>query len=337
VNAVRYAIAFGSNLGDRRRHLAQALAMIDRLPGATVLATSALYESAAWGNVDQGEFLNAAAAVESTITDPRAFLRELALIEDRLGRTRHERWGPRTLDLDLLAADDIESHAPELQLPHPWISRRPFVYMPLRELADLHPAWPALCTPHEEGRKVEAGTRRVEEGPSPWSRRVTPARELTIETFDEAGSAALGAALAEVLLPGDAVALDGPLGAGKSVISRAIARGLGITGPVPSPTFTLCREYDTAHKLRFEHWDFYRLGDAGDLESTGFNDARPGPVVRAVEWASLFPGALPPHALRLAIEPTGAESRRITISTSCARLPFPAHAIAASLYRRVPA
>ncbi|NUQ01260.1 MAG: 2-amino-4-hydroxy-6-hydroxymethyldihydropteridine diphosphokinase [Armatimonadetes bacterium] len=100
----RYVIGLGSNLGDRLVHLVRAADQIRGL--GRVLAFSAVYESAAWGGPEQGPFLNAALALEVAL-DPARLLAALLEIERDLGRQRRERWGPRTIDLDLLWADGV--------------------------------------------------------------------------------------------------------------------------------------------------------------------------------------------------------------------------------------
>ncbi|MEO0054140.1 MAG: hypothetical protein RLZZ50_87, partial [Verrucomicrobiota bacterium] len=94
-------VALGSNLGDRRGHLEAAFAALDRLPGTRLLARSGLYETAPVGPPGQQDYLNAAAEL-STALEPLELLEALLSIEQARGRVRRERWGPRTLDLDLL-------------------------------------------------------------------------------------------------------------------------------------------------------------------------------------------------------------------------------------------
>lgn len=308
----RFAVGLGSNVGDREAQLDAALARVQRIRGVRVLATSRLYESAGWGREDLAPFYNAALAAESDAHDAASFLAELRRIEDELGRQRTIIWGPRTLDLDLLAADDEVHGGEALTLPHPWIARRPFVYTPLSEIAHLHPAWPALAEPYPEGRAIEKDTAPISAGRGVWGRCIDSIDSAEIETSDEEGTLAIGRALARHLLPGDTIALNAAMGAGKSVFARGIARGLGIKGPIQSPTYTLCRRYEDG-RLPFEHWDFYRLDSLDDLESTGFDDGETDRVVRAIEWSSHFPEALGRELFEvtLSIQPSGA--RRITL------------------------
>lgn len=136
------AIAIGSNLGDRRAHVASALRAIGALDGTRLVARSAVIETEPVGPVDQGPYLNAACLVETTC-QPRALLAALLDIERTRGRdrTRAPRWGPRTLDLDLLLYADRIIDEPDLVVPHPRMHERPFVLVPLAEIApsQVHP------------------------------------------------------------------------------------------------------------------------------------------------------------------------------------------------------
>lgn len=126
-----YVIGLGANLGDRLGSLKSALESLRAL--GTLRGVSHLYESAAVGP-PQPDFLNAAVLLESDL-DPLALLKELLEIERRHGRERRERWGPRTLDLDLLFSPGLLLSEPELTLPHAELSRRAFALAPLLDVA----------------------------------------------------------------------------------------------------------------------------------------------------------------------------------------------------------
>lgn len=130
------AIALGSNLGDREAALAGARAAIARLPGTRIMRASAVLETEPLGPVPQAEFLNQMLLVETTL-EPRALLDALLLIERAAGRVRGERWGPRTLDCDIVRFGDRVVNEPGLVIPHPEIPNRAFWQ---RELAELHVA-----------------------------------------------------------------------------------------------------------------------------------------------------------------------------------------------------
>jgi 2-amino-4-hydroxy-6-hydroxymethyldihydropteridine diphosphokinase len=125
-------IGLGSNLGDRREHLMNAVRALREIPGLHVEAISSVYETAAVGP-PQPMYLNAVIRM-STSLSPFALLGVLHGIEDAAGRVREERWGPRTLDLDLLLVDDLVITTPNLTLPHPRLAERNFVLVPLNEL-----------------------------------------------------------------------------------------------------------------------------------------------------------------------------------------------------------
>ena len=127
------AIALGSNLGESRTTLENALTTIDQTPGITLKAYSSWYKTAPIGP-SQPDYLNACALLEVTLS-PEELLKTLLNIEDEFGRVRQERWGPRTLDLDVLLFGDLILETPDLQIPHPRMTERAFVLVPLSEIA----------------------------------------------------------------------------------------------------------------------------------------------------------------------------------------------------------
>lgn len=281
------AIALGSNLGDRREMMDRAVEALDCVPGLELQAISSLYESAPWGDTDQDAFLNAAVVGECSLK-PEELLRATQRIEQQLGKRVLRKWGPRAIDLDLLLFGDRVADTESLTLPHPHIRGRPFVFRPLAEVAGGR--WAEFTQPDEAGRELMGDTKALEPQ-GVWPSRPV-AQEWEMESPTEATTGGLGERFGAAARAGDLFALCGPLGAGKSCLVRGIARGLGLIGPVPSPTYTLCREYPEA-RIPFQHWDFYRLGDDDDLESTGFTDKSDEPAVIAIEWADLFREQLP--------------------------------------------
>lgn len=127
-------IGLGANLNDPAAQVEYALAELDRLPGTRLIAHSSLYASAPVGYVDQPDFINAVAQVETRLA-PRALLAALLDIEHRHGRERSFRNAPRTLDLDLLLYGNAHFHEEGLTLPHPRMCERGFVLLPLLEIA----------------------------------------------------------------------------------------------------------------------------------------------------------------------------------------------------------
>jgi 2-amino-4-hydroxy-6-hydroxymethyldihydropteridine diphosphokinase len=129
-------IALGGNVGDVRDTLKRALATLCDGERVRLLARSSDYRTPPWGVVDQPPFINCAAIVETTLS-PEQLLSHAQTVERAFGRDRaHERrWGPRPLDIDLIAYDDIRMDTPELTLPHPRVFDRAFVLVPLNEIA----------------------------------------------------------------------------------------------------------------------------------------------------------------------------------------------------------
>ncbi|MDQ7996771.1 MAG: 2-amino-4-hydroxy-6-hydroxymethyldihydropteridine diphosphokinase [Luteibacter sp.] len=133
--SVTALIGLGGNLGDVRARLAAAIDALGRVPGVSVGARSRFYRTPPWGNVDQPDFVNAAVAVD-TAMGPHDLLDVLLATERDFGRVRDgERWGPRTLDLDLLAYGDRTIDDERLTVPHPRIAERAFVLLPLADIA----------------------------------------------------------------------------------------------------------------------------------------------------------------------------------------------------------
>jgi 2-amino-4-hydroxy-6-hydroxymethyldihydropteridine diphosphokinase len=132
---VRAYVGLGSNLGEREATLREALARLGELDGIEITAISSFRETDPVGNVDQPRFVNAAAALETSL-GPRELLDSLFEVERSLGRdrSREERWGPRTVDLDLLLYGDETVDEQGLEVPHPRLAERAFVLEPLLEL-----------------------------------------------------------------------------------------------------------------------------------------------------------------------------------------------------------
>ncbi|HEY5612100.1 MAG TPA: 2-amino-4-hydroxy-6-hydroxymethyldihydropteridine diphosphokinase [Lysobacter sp.] len=131
-------VGLGGNVGDAAASVRQAFVALGRLPGTRLLRASRLYRTPAWGVTAQPDFVNAVAMIETTLA-PTALLQELLRIERDAGRDRladgSDRWGPRTLDLDLLLYGDAVIDVPGLSVPHPHMHERAFVLVPLLEIA----------------------------------------------------------------------------------------------------------------------------------------------------------------------------------------------------------
>lgn len=167
-------LSLGANLGARAQALREALRRLAQLPGTRLSRASSFYETAPWGKTDQPPFLNGAACL-STRLAPEALLAACQEIERALGRVRHEHWGARTLDIDLVygvrGGQAVRVATPRLTLPHPYLLERAFVLVPLAEIAPtlvlagrLIAAW---C--EENGAQQ---VRRSEETAQPWPLRL---------------------------------------------------------------------------------------------------------------------------------------------------------------------
>jgi 2-amino-4-hydroxy-6-hydroxymethyldihydropteridine diphosphokinase len=131
----RAYVALGSNLGDRAAHLRAAREALGSLPGTRVVAATPIEETAPLGGKDQPLYLNQMVLLETTL-EPRTLLRALQAIEHQQGRQRTERWGSRTLDLDIVRFGDRQVSETDLIIPHPELPNRDFWR---RELAELSP------------------------------------------------------------------------------------------------------------------------------------------------------------------------------------------------------
>lgn len=121
----------------------------------------------------------------------------------------------------------------------------------------------------------------------------------------------LGERLASSLRPGDVLLLLGDMGVGKSELTRGIARGLGIQGPVASPTFTILQVYDEGH-IPLYHFDWYRLESADEFYEMGMDEYLGGDGIAIIEWPSQCPEAIPPCRLEITLTPLADTVREIT-------------------------
>ncbi|MGI5932294.1 MAG: tRNA (adenosine(37)-N6)-threonylcarbamoyltransferase complex ATPase subunit type 1 TsaE [Eubacterium sp.] len=138
-----------------------------------------------------------------------------------------------------------------------------------------------------------------------------------IETFGPEETFALGEKIGKEAWPGMVITLNGDLGTGKTVFTQGLAKGLGITEPVNSPTFTIVQVYESG-RLPFYHFDVYRIGDVEEMEEIGYEDYFYGNGVTIIEWAELIRELLPEQYLAVTIEKDleqGFDFRRITMET----------------------
>ncbi len=132
-------LSLGSNEGNRMQWMQKAMVLLTENCGR-IIAQSSVYETAAWGVQDQSDFLNMVIELETKHT-PEELLEEIHNIENQLGRQRNIKWGPRTLDIDILLFNEEIIKIPELTIPHPYLGQRLFTLKPLSEIAPgyIHP------------------------------------------------------------------------------------------------------------------------------------------------------------------------------------------------------
>ena len=138
--------------------------------------------------------------------------------------------------------------------------------------------------------------------------------KIMVVTKSAMETRALGERLAGLLRPGDVVLLEGELGAGKSELARGIARGLGVTETVTSPSFTILNVYESG-SCPLYHFDWYRLESEEELYELGMDEYLGGDGIALVEWPGRCPDAVPEQFLRICIEAAGEYTRRITAET----------------------
>ena len=138
---------------------------------------------------------------------------------------------------------------------------------------------------------------------------------MIFESFTPEDTFTIGRKLADTVRPGEIYTLNGDLGVGKTVFTKGLAAGLGITEPVTSPTFTILQEYDSG-RLPLYHFDVYRIGDPEEMEEIGYEDYFFGQGICLIEWAELIEELIPEEAIAVYIEKDlekGLDYRRIRI------------------------
>ena len=140
MNSITGFLGFGSNIGDRKKNLVQALTLLNNRPDLKILRTSKTYETEPWGLEDQPKFLNMVAEIATSIP-PNELLRRVKQLEINMGRESGPRFGPRLIDIDILLLENQVVDEPNLKIPHERLHERAFVLIPLAELAPelIHP------------------------------------------------------------------------------------------------------------------------------------------------------------------------------------------------------
>jgi len=155
-------IGLGSNLGDKLQHCENAISQILKVDGHKLLARSSLYQTEPVGYTSQDWFVNGVIKI-GTDLEASELLRTLKVIESQVGRTETFRWGPRTIDLDILFFDDSKIHTEDLQIPHPLIQDRQFVLVPLAEIdpSFIHPVLKKTIQELLGDLKTDQGVERL--------------------------------------------------------------------------------------------------------------------------------------------------------------------------------
>ena len=139
---------------------------------------------------------------------------------------------------------------------------------------------------------------------------------MIVQSFCAEDTYEIGKKIGQEAVPGQVICLYGNLGVGKTVFTKGLADGLGITEPIQSPTFTIVREYEEG-RLPFYHFDVYRIGDIEEMEEIGYDDYFFGNGVCMIEWAELIEELIPENSIHVTIEKDlerGFDYRRITIT-----------------------
>ena len=142
MNRVTGFLGLGTNMGDRKKNLTQALTILNDRPDLTVLRTSSIYETEPWGLANQPKFLNMVAEFATSIS-PDELLERVKKVEQDMGRKAGPRFGPRIIDIDILLLEDQVVDEPNLNVPHVSLHERAFILVPLSELAPelVHPVF----------------------------------------------------------------------------------------------------------------------------------------------------------------------------------------------------
>lgn len=160
----------------------------------------------------------------------------------------------------------------------------------------------------QTGKRMDIDVKKIKE-------ELDTDKTAVLESRSAADTAALGQRLGEICAPGQVYTLTGDLGVGKTVFTQGFARGLGVEGPVNSPTFTILQVYEDG-RLPFYHFDVYRIADVEEMEEIGYEDCFYGEGVCLIEWANLIEEILPEDSIQVTIEKDlekGFDYRRIHV------------------------
>lgn len=127
-------LSLGGNIGDAAVTIEDALARLSNMPGIEVITRSRFFQTPPWGKTDQAAFINICTHIRTSL-DPQRLLADCLELENAMGRERKEKWGPRTIDIDILTYGNREISETDLIIPHPYMMERAFVLIPLRDIA----------------------------------------------------------------------------------------------------------------------------------------------------------------------------------------------------------
>ncbi len=324
----------GSNRGCRRQYLRRAAWMLAATPGIELIASSNIYETPPWGVTDQPPYLNAAVQL-ITRHESEALLDIFQSIEKKLDRDRdsEERWGPRTVDLDMALYGMEIIQTERLTVPHLDLHRRAFALVPMLDV------FPEAQEPETGGlysHILQALPDEDQNGPKSIGPLIHDAKTHPASLIQDSDADTLwmsdspektehfAADFSKMLQGGEVIAMMGDLGAGKTCFARGLARGLDIYEPVVSPSYVLVRSYEG--RLALHHADFYRLssdsadadcaeaGEAPELASLGLDDYLDEPdAVVLVEWADHFPDWLEPPFYHIQVCGNGTSPRYLLV------------------------
>lgn len=171
-------LGIGTNIGDRLSNIKQALQLLEKVDGVIVERISSIYETEPVGYREQPFFFNLVSQIRTQLP-PKQLLKETQQIEQQLKRVRTVRWGPRTIDIDILLFGDCIIHQPDLIIPHPRMLQRSFVLIPLEELA------PELIIPGTE-QTVSQWNERLEQQPTSLVTKIIPKEHIRKEEMIDA-------------------------------------------------------------------------------------------------------------------------------------------------------
>lgn len=327
ISAIAFAL-LGSNQGSQADILRQAVFRLADARGVELLRTSSLYQTPPWGNTQQPAFLNAAVELRTSLA-PADLMACFHAIEQALGRNRanEERWGPRTVDIDLALFDRQIVNTDTLTIPHPRLAERAFALIPLLEIqpdaSDPRTGEPYRNALYRLGEKAVEACERMDDllldaSMQGDSKKFRPGLYISRSSKD---TQRLARAVANQMRGGEVLAMVGNLGAGKTCFASGFASGLGIKSPITSPSYVLVKSYEEG-RLVFHHADFYRLaqtihaegGEAADLASLGLEDyLDDSKAVILVEWADRFPSWLEPPYWIIQISGSGCSPRFVLL------------------------